>query len=265
MALQALISFWALRALPARAAHVKRWTSHTMRYVRILVVITLAAIVSVASAQDYGVYVGTVKTEWLSDGRQMRLLAPFAYIDPRGHKWQAPTGSIIDGASIPKLAWSFAGGPFEGKYRDASVIHDVACDRKDQPWEAVHEAFYWAMLASQVEVWRAKVMYTAVYQRGPRWPREVTVRDIPIVQSSIAKQKALEQAEPGSTVEIRSVRPYGPPAPTSVRKAEFRILIRPPAKAQGEYDLEKLSGQIQERESTLGGGFTLAELRALQP
>ena len=25
MALQALISFWALRALPARAAHVKRW------------------------------------------------------------------------------------------------------------------------------------------------------------------------------------------------------------------------------------------------
>jgi hypothetical protein len=28
MALQALISFWALRALPAPAAHVKRWASH---------------------------------------------------------------------------------------------------------------------------------------------------------------------------------------------------------------------------------------------
>ena len=28
-ALQALISFWALRALPARAAHVKRWASQT--------------------------------------------------------------------------------------------------------------------------------------------------------------------------------------------------------------------------------------------
>ena len=27
MALQALITFWALRALPARAAHVKRWAS----------------------------------------------------------------------------------------------------------------------------------------------------------------------------------------------------------------------------------------------
>lgn len=27
MALQALISFWALRALPAPAAHVKRWAS----------------------------------------------------------------------------------------------------------------------------------------------------------------------------------------------------------------------------------------------
>ncbi len=33
----------------------------------------------------------------------------------------------------------------------------------------VHRTFYTAMRASSVDVWRAKVMYAAVYHFGPRW------------------------------------------------------------------------------------------------
>ena len=42
--------------------------------------------------------------------------------------WTAPKGAKVDGASIPQLFWTPIGGPFEGKYRYASVIHDTECD-----------------------------------------------------------------------------------------------------------------------------------------
>jgi hypothetical protein len=115
-------------------------------------------------------YVGRVVTEWLENGRTMRLLEEFGFHDSRGFRWQAPKGAVIDGASIPRIAWTAIGGPFEGLYRDASVIHDVACDEKVEPWQLVHEVFYEAMLVSKVPELKAKLMYGAVYHFGPRWP-----------------------------------------------------------------------------------------------
>lgn len=97
-------------------------------------------------------FAGRVVTEWLPDGRRMRLIEDFAYFDDAGRRWRAPKGSIVDGASIPRIAWSFIGGPFEGPYREASVIHDVACSAKLAPWLLVHEVFYTAMLASKVPI-----------------------------------------------------------------------------------------------------------------
>ncbi|MGB7623659.1 MAG: DUF1353 domain-containing protein [Terriglobia bacterium] len=155
------------------------------------------------AAQGYGSFIGKVVTEWLDDGRKMKLLEPFAYIDPVGSKWDAPKGWIVDGASIPQIAWSVIGGPFEGPYRNASVIHDVACDQKQRPWRDVHRAFYTAMLAAGVDPIKAKIMYGAVYQFGPRWERQVRLTDIPIqsVESAIAQLRAA--AAPGESVETQ--------------------------------------------------------------
>ena len=116
-------------------------------------------------------YQGTVFTEWLPDGRKMKLLEDFAYVDASGKRWLAKKGSSIDGASIPRGFW-WTGGPYEGTYRDASVVHDVYCDEdpKTASWRAVHRMFYDAMLTSGVEQARALVMYGAVYRHGPRWP-----------------------------------------------------------------------------------------------
>jgi hypothetical protein len=120
-------------------------------------------------APNYGRFVGDVITKWRANGRDMILLKEFRYIDPDGKAWIAPAGATVDGASIPQIGWSVIGGPFEGKYRDASVIHDVACQEKSRPWQEVHRAFFFAMLANRVEPWKAKVMYAAVYHFGPRW------------------------------------------------------------------------------------------------
>ena len=92
----------------------------------------------------YGKFVGTVKSEWVESDRKMKLLEDFIYIDPSGDQWEAPKESIIDGASIPRLLWTMVGSPFAGDYRNASVVHDVACDQKSAPWKNVHRMFFYA-------------------------------------------------------------------------------------------------------------------------
>ena len=77
--------------------------------------------------------------------------------------------TIVDGASIPEAFWSFIGGPFEGKYRNASVVHDFYCDTRTETWEDVHMVFYNGMRAAGVDPITAKIMYSAVYNFGPRW------------------------------------------------------------------------------------------------
>lgn len=101
----------------------------------------------------------------------MKLLEDFAYVDPHGTRWTARKGASIDGASIPRALW-WSGGPYEGEYREASVIHDYYCAEvpRTATWRAVHRVFYDAMLTSGVSKERALVMYGAVFRHGPRWP-----------------------------------------------------------------------------------------------
>ena len=172
-----------------------------------------------AQTATTGRYIGTVHAAWSNDGRRMTLLEPFEYVDSRKERWVAPKGSVIDGASIPQFAWSIIGGPFEGRYRDASVIHDVACAEKKRPWNLVHETFYWAMLTSGVDSSKAKVMYAAVYHFGPRWvtpsPIAGGAADVPpenkLTQADFEALKAqIESRETsGATVSLREIRSFG--------------------------------------------------------
>ena len=124
---------------------------------------------SPAFSGDFGKFKGRLITSWGNDGRKMILEETFAYIDPRTKVWQVPKGTTVDGASIPWAMWSIIGGPFAGKYRRASVIHDYYCDLRSRPWKQVHRVFFNAMLAAGVEERKAKIMYAAVYHFGPRW------------------------------------------------------------------------------------------------
>ncbi|MFT4099011.1 MAG: DUF1353 domain-containing protein [Rhodoblastus sp.] len=114
-------------------------------------------------------YVGNVVAEWLDGGRKMRLREPFEFRSAQGRRWPVPSGAVVDGASIPQIFWSLIGGPFEGVYRNASVIHDRYCDTRVRKAEDVHQMFYDAMLTSGVGRRRAWIMYQAVAQFGPQW------------------------------------------------------------------------------------------------
>ena len=108
-------------------------------------------------------------SEWHVDGRRMALLRAFTFTDSAGTVWSAPTGAVVDGASIPRVFWSIVGGPYEGEYRDASIVHDHECMIRVHPWHDVHRMFYQACLAGGVRPLKARLMYAAVYLFGPRW------------------------------------------------------------------------------------------------
>jgi hypothetical protein len=118
---------------------------------------------------ELGRYTGRLVLHPLPDGRKMRVLEDFGFLDSDRLHWAVPPGTTVDGASIPQPLWSLIGGPFEGKYRDASVVHDYYCSVRSADWKSVHRVFYRAMLVSGVSVRRAKLMYAAVYFAGPRW------------------------------------------------------------------------------------------------
>ncbi|MBZ5533884.1 MAG: DUF1353 domain-containing protein [Acidobacteriia bacterium] len=124
-----------------------------------------------APVEDFGKFLGNPQTEWNQDGRTMRLIKTFVYEDANGKDWTAPANSTIDGASIPRIFWSIIGGPFEGEYRNASIVHDTECQSHTHPWQDVHRMFYSASRAGGASEFKAKIMFAAVYHFGPRWPK----------------------------------------------------------------------------------------------
>ncbi len=138
--------------------------------------IASATLPQLAIAQER--FQGRVVLELLDDGRNARLLEDFVYHDPNNLDWKAPKNSVVNGASIPRPFWTVIGGPFEGKYRNASVIHDVACEKKTRPWRATHEAFYKASRHAGTSEKLAKIMYAAVFHFGPRWGADIGVRTL---------------------------------------------------------------------------------------
>lgn len=122
---------------------------------------------------NFGHFEGEVITRWLAnpngDDRNMELLQPFVYVDPKGKRWEAPAGLLINGATIPRLFWTTTGSPFVGNYRLASVVHDAACVAQTEPSAEVHRMFYYAMRCGGVKLVEAVVMYFAVKTWGPWW------------------------------------------------------------------------------------------------
>jgi Protein of unknown function (DUF1353) len=158
----------------------------------------------------FGHFQGKVKTEWIEANRKMQLLEDFGYVDARGVEWPAPKGSIIDGASIPQVLWSVVGSPYTGEYRNASVVHDVACVRRDRPWQDVHRMFYEACRAGGVGEQKAKLLYAAVYHFGPRWApggaSMLFVRTMPVEQE-FAQLKTYVETGDRSLEEIEKFSP----------------------------------------------------------
>ena len=101
---------------------------------------------------------------------KFKLLADFAFEDPRGRLWKVPAGAEVDGASIPRIFWTLFGGPFEGNYIHASVVHDHFCVTRTRSAELDPRDLLSRNAGQRGSRTRtAKKMYAAVATFGPRW------------------------------------------------------------------------------------------------
>lgn len=147
----------------------------------LLAFVTLAVSVLCSSSFGKGDYLDQLVLRDYGDGRQFIVESEYRYADSRNTLWTVPKGTVVNGASIPEYLWSLVGGPWEGLYRNASVIHDYFFDRRQYDSDSVHWVFYDAMITSGVSAFKAKVMYYAVLRFNPRWKAlELTKQPCPI-------------------------------------------------------------------------------------
>ncbi len=174
----------------------------------------------------WGYYTGAPVTRWNSDGRSMTLLHEFRYTDPNGLVWVAPAWSIVDGASIPRPLWSFMGGPFEGKYRNASVLHDVAYTQQNRPPAECDRMFYHAMRCSGVSAVEAKTMYYALLRFGEHWKFPIKkAKPVKVGRKLVARaEPEFPRATPVTNEQIESAEDWIRNAQPSVEQIEQRAI-----------------------------------------
>jgi len=120
----------------------------------------------------------------LKDGKRwVRVEGPrdLTFTRDTGDAHVARVGLVSDGASIPRVAQSLIGHPFD-EYLEAALIHDQLCRDRTLPARVAHRIFYEAMRAQDVAAWKARLMHAAVFARRPHW----TVTDAPTADRSPA-------------------------------------------------------------------------------
>ena len=165
-------------------------------------------ITGAAQSHKWGYYSGNPVTRWESDGRSMTLLSELRYTDPKGVVWIAPVGSKVDGASIPRSLWTFMGGPFEGRYRNASVLHDVAYDQRTRTWQECDRMYYNAMRCSGVSALEAKTMFYSLYRFGRHGVFAKEKKKEAKPSETVAQTEQLPRAIPVSAAEIDATRDW---------------------------------------------------------
>jgi hypothetical protein len=175
-------------------------------------------------SHPWGFYSSAPVTRWNSDGRSMTLLQELRYTDPNGVVWVAPAGSVVDGASIPRTLWTFMGGPFEGKYRNASVLHDVSYADRTRPPQECDRMFYNAMRCSGVTAVEAKTMYYALCRFGRHWNFPIKrAKPFKVGRKTVARATPeYPRAVPASEEEIQAARVWIRKTEPSVEEIERR-------------------------------------------
>lgn len=134
--------------------------------------------------EELGRFTGNVTGVFIEasyvDRPLFQLTSKLSYEHPDGQIFSSLDKYTVDGASIPRIFWSFIGGPFSGNHLKASVIHDYytdtcqiiphkeegrKCENKLETYfedDVVHHNYYLGMLAEGVPKWTACAEYLAV-------------------------------------------------------------------------------------------------------
>ena len=111
-----------------------------------------------------------------TDRGRMAPTALLLWVSVEGELVAVPSGYAINGASIPRVLWSF-GHPFEPWVLRSAGVHDWLCDTRHPRGSGwVHEQFARGLQIDATSRWervRARAYARAVRLCGPRWPARV--------------------------------------------------------------------------------------------
>lgn len=93
---------------------------------------------------------------------------PFHFVDSFGDVWYAEYRHVVNGLSTPWFFWRLF-PPFSGFGIKTSVIHDVACDKKNRPSWKAHRMVYYSARCEGMSKQRAFLMWFAVRYFGPKF------------------------------------------------------------------------------------------------
>ncbi|PYG32360.1 DUF1353 domain-containing protein [Pelagimonas varians] len=119
------------------------------------------------------------------------------FVDAGGRNWQAPRGTLTDGASIPEIFTTIVGSPTAPEYVSAAAVHDAYCGIgnetgarfHDARWQDVHHMFYNGLIVGGTPQFRAQLMYAAVWLGGPRWETTRRLDQVDVRQKQWAMQR----------------------------------------------------------------------------
>ncbi|WP_339073899.1 DUF1353 domain-containing protein [Teredinibacter turnerae] len=172
---------------------------------RIIIIIVPLAPHSVYAEEYFGKFLDQLRGVFIAEAEprpEFKMEHDFRFEDPNGLLWLTPGGTSVDGASIPQFFWSLIGGPFEGPYINASVIHDYYCRTKERTAHDTHRNFYYGMRASNVPEWKADLMHWAVSTFGPSWKLE---KRVVMKQSCVATSDNFKTCTSIPTIEMVTV------------------------------------------------------------
>jgi hypothetical protein len=198
-----------------------------------------------------GVFYGILQLQPTGDGKTMKVIEPYSYVDADGHAFSAQPGFQTDGASIPRVLWSLIGSPFTGKYIGAAVVHDVGCTTKKYSWQVTHRMFYDAMLDSGVSEHTAKIMYYGVRFGGPKWQRiKITAKNSSELSKKIQQSGALIIHEASGT--------------TGTGPKQAAVTVEVPASPLTSKEIKAFENELSRREKE-GQTISLIEIEQRTP
>ncbi len=127
---------------------------------------------AIEASEYFGEFGGQpqLEVELYEKGRPTSLLLNnFSLTDPNGLTWTVPKAWSVDGAPIPRVAWSRVGGPLSGRNPHASIIHYSCCYAKTRTAHDTHRNFNYGMPANEVSQPKDKAMYWVVRTFAPSW------------------------------------------------------------------------------------------------
>jgi hypothetical protein len=112
------------------------------------------------------------------DRKKRRLEHDFIGRMIHGKRTTVREGFITDGASIPRIAWSIVGHPFQEPLKAAAILHDAEYAAKLYTRKECDERFYLAMRELGIRWTKSRIIWLAVRSGGWMPWKKYTVESI---------------------------------------------------------------------------------------